>query len=150
MKVSLSGNDTFILQERVITDTPDGDWAVLTFDSDLVNAKKGKNGNVIFNVNETGKLSKVVLRVLVGSDDDKFYNNLHSQFKSNPAGFIALSGEMIKKVGDGAGNITTISYVLQFGVFSKEIDAKSNSEGDTEQSVAVYTMLFGQAPRVIG
>lgn len=147
--VSITGNDTTIIQNRVITDLADGDSVSLTFPNEIMQVKTGKNGNSLFAVNETGRQSEVTLRLIRGSADDKFLNLLQAQQMENPAGFVLLFGQFVKKVGDGQGNITNDTYVMSGGVFSKQVDAKQNSEGDTEQSVSIYTLKFSNAPRVI-
>ena len=84
-----------------------------------------------------------------GSADDKFLNNLLAQQQANFASTILMIGEFIKKLGDGAGNIQSDSYITSGGVFTKQAEAKMNVEGDTEQSIAIYTVKFSNAPRVI-
>jgi hypothetical protein len=65
------------------------------------------------------------------------------------ASFVLMIGQLIKKVGDGLGNITNDTYILSGGVFSKAVEVKTNAEGDTEQSVSIWNMRFSNAPRVI-
>jgi hypothetical protein len=49
-----------------------------------------------------------------------------------------------------AGNSTSERFVFDFGVFNKNIDAATNSEGDTNQGCAVYALKFSKAERVLG
>jgi hypothetical protein len=56
---------------------------------------------------------------------------------------------MIKRIGDGKGNVTSDTYIMSDGIFTKEIEAKSNVEGDTAQSVSVYIIKFANSPRAI-
>ena len=60
-----------------------------------------------------------------------------------------MIGQFVKKIGDGQGNITSDTYVCSGGVFTKQVEGKSNVEGDTEQSTATYTVKFSNAPRAI-
>lgn len=147
--VAMSGQDTIILNNRPITDLADGDCVALTFPNDVANVKTGKNGNSIYSFNASGKQSEVKLRVVRGSSDDKFLNGLFAQQDANFAGFVLLIGEFIKQIGDGAGNIGNDTYLMSGGVFTKAIEAKSNVEGDTEQSIAVWTIRFSNTPRII-
>jgi hypothetical protein len=147
--IALSGNDTLIINDRVINDFADNDCAMLSFPNDIASVKTGKNGNSIYGLNTSGQQAELVLRLIRGSADDKFFNNLQTQQLQNFAGFVLMIGEFIKKLGDGAGNISSDTYVVSGGVFTKQVPAKSNVEGDTEQSVAVYTLKFSNAPRVI-
>jgi len=145
--VALVGSDTIKINERLITDVPSGDVLKLTYDSDSVTVKVGKNGNTIYALNESGKMSKVELRVMRGSSDDKFLLSLMTLQNSNISGFVLMSGELVKRIGDGQGNVTADNYLLAGGVVSKLIETTSNVEGETEQAVAVYMMTFGAATR---
>jgi hypothetical protein len=60
-----------------------------------------------------------------------------------------MNAELIKVLGDGAGQITRDIYVLTGGVITKPVEATVNVEGDTEQAMSVYTMMFSIAPRAI-
>lgn len=147
--VALSGQDTIILNNQVLTGLADGNFVELTFPNDIANVKTGKNGNSIYGFNESGKQCEAKIRVLRGSSDDKFLNNLLTQQQLNFAGTVLLTGQFIKKIGDGAGNITSDTYIMSGGVFTKIPEAKSNAEGETEQSLAIYTIKFTNAPRVL-
>lgn len=147
--VAMSGNDTIILNNRIFSDLADGNCAELSFPNEVANLKTGKNGNSIYGLNETGKQAGFKLRVIRGSADDKFLNNLFSLQNQNFAGFVLLTGEFIKRIGNGLGAITNDTYIVSGGIFTKGIEAKSNVEGDSEQSVAVYEFKFANAPRAI-
>lgn len=148
--VSLTGNDTIYINNRLLNDLADGDAVNLTRPDDIASVKTGKNGNSIYALNESGKKVEVSLRVVRGSSDDKFLNGLLVQQQANFAGFILMNGEFTKRTGDGQGNVQGDTYILGGGVFIKETEAKSNSEGDSEQSITIYTMQFSNAPRAIG
>ena len=147
--VALSGQDTIIINSHVVADSADGDVAVLKFPNAIAQVKTGKNGNSIYGFNESGKQCELDIKVLRGSADDKFFNNLLAQQQLNFAGTVLMNGQLIKKVGDGKGNITNDIYVLGGGVFVNQVDAKSNVEGDTDQSTATYKMKFTNAPRAL-
>ena len=72
-----------------------------------------------------------------------------AQQLANFAGFVLLNGTFIKQVGDGKGNITKDTYVCSGGVFTKRVEGKTNTDGETEQSVAIYTFKFSNAPRAL-
>lgn len=147
--VALSGSDTTIINDRVFADLADGDCVVLDPQGEIAKAKKGKNGTTIYALDETGTMTKVTIRTIRGSADDKFLLNLLTQQQANFAGFPLMTGEFVKKIGDGAGNIAGDTYIMSGGIFMKLIPAKSNVEGDTAQSVAVYEIMFANSPRVI-
>jgi hypothetical protein len=147
--VALSGSDTININNQVLADLADGNCVELTFPTDIANVKTGKNGNSIYGLNETGKQCDVKIRVLRGSTDDKFLNNLLAQQQNNFAGTVLLIGQFIKKIGDGQGNVTSDTYIMSGGVFTRQVDGKNNVEGDTEQSIAIYQIKFTNAPRVL-
>lgn len=147
--VALSGSDTIMLNNHVFADLADGNAIELTFPSDIANVKTGKNGNSIYGLNEMGKQCEVKMRLVRGSNDDKFMNGLLAQQQANFAGTVLMFGSFIKKLGDGQGNITSDTYIMSGGVFTKQVEAKTNVDGETEQSISMYTMKFSLSPRVI-
>jgi hypothetical protein len=150
MTVSLTGKDTVSINGVIFNDLADGDCAALTFPNDITQVKTGKNGNSIYAFKYDGRTCNLSLRVIRGSANDRFLNQLLSVYKNNPAGFVLLTGVLVKNVGDGAGNVTSDTYTLSGGTFKKETEVKENAEGDTEQAVAIYTLIFSNAPRSIG
>lgn len=147
--IAMSGSDTINLNGRVLADLADGNVAELTYPNDIANVKTGKNGNSIYGLNESGKQCDLLLRVIRGSSDDKFLNGLLAQQQNNFAGTVLIIGQFIKKIGDGRGNVTSDTYVLSGGVFVKQVEAKSNVDGETEQSLSIYTLRFSNSPRAI-
>ena len=147
--VALSGADTIIINDRTFADLADGDCVMLSFPNDISNVKTGKNGNSIYGLNEMGNQCEVKIRLIRGSADDKFMNQLLAQQKLNFSSFVLMNGEFIKNVGDGQVNITLDTYIVSGGVFSKQVEAKTNTDGDTEQSVSIYTVKFAKAPRAL-
>lgn len=147
--VALVGSDTIKINQRLITDLPDGDVLKLTYDTDSMTVKVGKNGNTIYAQNESGKMAKVELRVMRGSADDKFLLSLMTLQNSNLPGFALMSSELVKRIGDGQGNVTADNYLLAGGVFHKLVETTSNVEGEKEQAVATYMLTFGSAARAL-
>jgi hypothetical protein len=146
---SLTGADTAVIAGLVLRDVADGDWFTMAFENTLAEVKTGKNGNSIFASNAMGQQGVATLRVLRGSDDDKALDSLLQQQLQDFASFITLDGSFVKRIGDGDGNVTPDQYVSAGGVFTNNVDAKSNAEGDTEQSVSVYRMKFANVARVV-
>jgi hypothetical protein len=147
--IALSGNDTVTINNQVLTDFADGNCVELTFSNDIANVKTGKNANSIFGLNETGNQGEVKLRMIRGSADDLFLNNLLLQQQANFAGTVLMTGEFIKQMGDSLGNVTADTYILSGGVFTKIPEAKTNAEGETEQSLTIYTLKFAVVQRVL-
>jgi len=148
-QISLSGNDTLNIGGRVLADFAEGDIAELTFPNELMNVKTGKNGNSIFAFNFTGLQCDFKARILRGSSDDKYLNGLMQGMKSDPASFVVLDAQFVKRIGDGQGNITNDTYILGGGVPVRQIAATSNTDGITDQSVSVYEFKFTNTNRGI-
>lgn len=146
MTVAAIGTDTIVINDgiadRVMSDFGDGDVAIFTFPNTEVEAKQGKNGNVIYAANETGSRVDVELRILVGSSDDKFLNSLKLAMKEDLPSFPLLSLNFTKRVGDGQTNVNDVVYTMNGGVFQQGVDTKSNAEGDTEQAISLYRLIF--------
>jgi len=147
--ISLTGSDTIQINDRVFVDIADAEVATLSFPNELVGTKIGKNGNSIFALNETGKEASLELRVLRASSDDKFLNSLKLAMERDFSAFTVLDGEITKRMGDGAGNVSRDIYTLSGGIFKQSIDVASNVEGDTEQAISLYRFTFTNAPRAI-
>lgn len=147
--IAISGSDTLVLNNYLFQTQADQNIAELTFPNDIAQVKTGKNGNSIFGLNQTGLNGELKMRLLRASADDIFMLSLLNQQIANFAGTVLLQGQLVKKLGDGAGNITSDTYIISGGVFIKIPEVKTNVEGDTEQSVTVYTMKFAQVQRVL-
>ena len=147
--LSLTGSDTIKIDERILNDLADGDAVVITYPNDLAAVKTGKNGNTIYAFNETGRNVEVSLRVLLGSSDDKYLNSRMNSMKNDFAAFTLLTGEFVKRVGDGTGSVNNTTYIMSGGIFKKQIEAKYSAEGDVSQSVAVYTLSYGNGDKTI-
>lgn len=152
--VSLTGSDSTILsklgvQDRVMKDFADGKCVQIEIPNNLVEIKAGKDDNAVFAYNAAGNISNVTMRILKGSPDDKFLNSEISSFKNNRPGYVLLSGEFIKKVGDGKGNITNCIYKFSNGVIQKYPVAEEDVAGDTEQAISVYVISFARLDSII-
>lgn len=147
--ISLTGKDTIIISGRALNDFADGDTFKLDYPNDLSVVKTGKNGNSIYAFQYSGLQCTLELRILLGSSDDAFLNALLSTFINNPPAFTLMTGEIIKNIGDGLGDISPTSYLLSGGTFKKNIAATENADGDTNQAIAVYMLQFTNAPRAV-
>ena len=147
---SITGQDTLTIDGVPINDWFDANCGEYTYSGEIAKMKKGKNGNTIVAMDETGNVMDIKIRLLASSTDDARFQEKLTGFVQNPTGFVGMSGTLVKRYGDGTGNAKKITYVLSFGIFSKNIDATTNSEGDANQGVAIYVLKFGTANRVIG
>lgn len=147
--MALSGNDTFSVNGTVLSDFADGNIVEMTFPNDIAKVKTGKNGNSIFAQDYTGNNAEVKVRLIRGSIDDATLNGLLINQNNNFPGTVLLIGQFIKKLGDSNGNIISDTYNLSGGIIAKIPEAKSNVEGDVDQSVVVYQIKFSNVVRAI-
>ncbi len=146
---SLTGADVIQIDARILSDLGDGDAVTLAFPNDIAAVKASKNGNMIYSFNEQGRLVDVEIRVLIGSADDKYLNSRLQEMINDYSKFTLLTGLFVKRTGDGDGNIANVVYQCAGGIFKRQIDAKTNVEGNPDQSIAVYSITFGNAGKVI-
>lgn len=147
--MSLTGKDTIQIDARILADLADGDCVTVTFPNDISQSKVSKNGNIIYALNNSGLLAEVSIRLIIGSADDKFLNSRLQEFKNDAAKFTLLTGVFSKRSGQGDGVLATIVYSMGGGVFRRQVDARDNAEGNTEQGVAIYLMTFGNSSRAV-
>ena len=150
MSVTLTGKDTIIIDDRILQDFADGDTCNIEFPNNLAEEKAGKNGNMLYAYNASGNVANVTLRVLRGSADDKYLQSRLQEYKNDPAGFVMVEAEFIKRLGDGSGNVISDSLSLPGGVFKKHPGMKENVAGDTEQAVTIYPLVFANSQRSMG
>lgn len=141
--VSLTGDDNLVIADRQFTDFGDGDVAAIDYPNELVRVKVGKNGNIAIALDNNGKLANLTIRLLRGSPDDAFLNDIDSQFTQDPPSFVLLNGTFVKRIGDGLGDVTNDTYIGSNGFIKKKPGAKDNSDGDTEQALVVWELTFG-------
>lgn len=139
---SLTGDDQLVLNvaNNLTNDLADGDAVIVTVPNDLVNIQVGKNGNAIYAKDENGNRFDMEIRVLRGSGSD---NDLLTKYLATKANFSAttfITGQFVKKFGDGNGNVNSYTYTLGGAVIKKAPEMKTNVNGDVEQSVTVYNL----------
>lgn len=147
--VTITSNDTLVLNGRVINDLALGDVCNIVFPNELVTRKTGKGGNTIFAQNQQGQNGDMTLRVSRGSSDDQYLQGVIAANVGDFPSTQLLSGQFTKRLGDGAGNVLSDSYTLQGGVISKQVEGKENVEGDVTQGEAVYMIKFANVSRII-
>jgi hypothetical protein len=149
MSVALTGEDVSLINDLPLADLADGQAVLISIPNDLVGVKQGKNGNILYAFNATGRQCEATFRILRGSADDKRLNGLLTQYINNPSRFTLISGDFTKTIGDGAGNVTEEKYTMDGGVIQKIPEVQENVEGDTEQAVTVYMIRFGNVDRIM-
>ena len=147
---ALTGNDTFILNDRVFNDMADGSTISITFPNEKTGHTTGKNGNTIYSTDKQGLNAECELRLIAGSADDIWLNGINIEQERDLPTFTLLNGSFSKRIGDGNGKVKFINYVLLGGVVRQNIETSENLQGETEQGIAVYRLFFAQAERAIG
>lgn len=149
--ISFTGDDTVIFDDRVLSDgLSNGNVVEITYENDKATVQSGKDGNTIFAYNAAGSQITFKVRIIRGSSDDKYLNGKLAQQDANFVGLTAYTAVLVKKIGDGAGNIVNDSYSLSGGVFTRGVDVVSNPEGDAEQGTAIYQLKFAKCIRTLG
>ena len=146
---SLYGQDSISVNERLLKDFGSGEVAKVSFPNELTTLKTGKNGNTIIVQNASGFQATLEIKVIRGSDDDKYLNSRLTLWRETPTLYVLDGFEVVKKIGDGAGAAAADTYLLKGGVPSKQVEVVSNVEGDVEQGISVYTWVFSANIRSI-
>jgi len=137
----LTGDDTFVLWGRVLSDLADGSVVQISADNNIASSVVGKNGNIIIAKDEQGKKCTIELRVLKGSLDDIFVMRYYRTYEIDSALFKVGNGSFSKRLGDGFGNVVYDTRYLRAVHFTKApYDATQNVNGETDQAVTVYQM----------
>jgi hypothetical protein len=147
--ITLTGNDTTVLNGSPITDFGDGDVVKLTFPNNISEMRVGKDSNVISSFNAQGELMECELRVIRGTQTDILLSANEAAYIADPPSFQTYSGTFTKRLGDGSGDVASDTYIASFGVPKKFPAMTENTSGDTEQAIAVHMITFGQAARAI-
>ena len=144
---TITGKDTLTINNNVVNDIAFGDVSTIKYNNKRVETKTGKNRNTIFAENAAGANAELVLRLIKGSNDDVFFQTILAQQDADFASAVLMTGTFVKRLGDGQGNVSSEVYSLQGGMIEKYVESKSSSEGDVEQGVSVYNMMFAYAVR---
>jgi hypothetical protein len=147
--LSLLGSDTIKIGDRILSDFGSGEVAKISYATELATVKTGKNGNTIFVQNASGFQASLEIKVIRGSSDDKALQTFLTSYRSNPTAYSVQNAELSKKIGDGAGVVASDTYVLTGGIPTKQVEVVTNTEGDSEQGISVYTWVFATSDRAI-
>lgn len=145
---ALTGDDSIIINDIPLNDFADGDIGSLSLPNNIFDMQTGKNGNTIFALDESGNNATLTVRVLMSSNDDKRLNGMIPKSKGFAQSVLA-TGSVVKQVGDGQGNVSYNTYLLAGGMVQKKPDVKSNVNGDAQQAVVEYIIVFAEANRAI-
>jgi len=137
---SYTGQDILKFGARILSNFADGDVATISYPNDLHGMKIGKYGNAIAAHNEQGNMAELTIRVLKGSYVVAWKNHLPS--------FAPQNAEFTKVITVD-NSITNEVTSLDFLIPTRNVDTKDNVEGDTEQSVSVYSFRAGVSNRAL-
>lgn len=146
---TLVGKDTITVGGRVLADFGHGEIGKITYPTELATVKTGKNGNTIYVQNASGFQAVLTLKLIRGSADDKYMQSQLTSVRSNPTTYVLLDAELTKNLGDGSGNVSNDAYILTGGMPTKQVEVSSNVEGDVEQALAEYTIVFASSDRAL-
>jgi len=148
---TITGNDTLVLWNRVFQNYADGEITKIDFTDDIIKLKTGKDQNTIYSRNEGGNNVTLTLRLLRGTADDRFMRaELAKTTGKKLPNYVLATGQFVKTLGDGLGNVVNDVYNLEGGIITKNVAAMENVDGDTNQGVAVYEMKFALGKTSIG
>lgn len=147
---SITGSDSLLINERpIVTDLADGSVVEIAYQNDRIGLSTGKNKNTVFADNRTGTNALLTLRIMRGSATDKWLNGLSAQQDKDTVTFSLLQGAFAKRIGDGQGNVSFDTYTLLGGAFQRFPDVQENNQGETEQGVTVYQIIFADCQRAL-
>ncbi|MBQ2319164.1 MAG: hypothetical protein IIW86_02850 [Clostridia bacterium] len=143
-----TGQDIIKVDGRVLTALADGNCAVISYPNDLHGMRNGKNKNALAAHNEQGNQAELLLRVIKGSPDDKFLNSKVIAWRNHSDDFAPSEAELTKviKVDGGTTNeITTLGFMFP----TRDVETRTNTDGETDQEVAVYNFRAGTHERAL-
>lgn len=147
---SVTGSDSLLINEKSLTnDLADGSVIEITYQNDRVGISTGKNKNTVFADNRTGGNAVLTLRLMRGSATDKWLNGLSAAQDKDFVSFELMRGMFTKRIGDGQGNVSFDNYTLLGGAFQKYPEVQENNQGETEQGVSIYTIIFADCSRAL-
>jgi hypothetical protein len=148
--ISLNGNDTLIINGRSITDFAGALPFKGEFPNDISTVQIGKNGNTVIALKNSGKQMDAELNLIVGSDDDAYFNQLEAAYEADPPSFALMPITFTKRSGDGDGNPIPVQYIGSGGIFRRKPMVQDQAEGDSEQGIAKWLFIWPQVIRTVG
>jgi hypothetical protein len=145
----VAGKDNLIINGTILTAYADGDAIKFTPAGPVAQMKVSKDGNSIYAMQNSGIACKVQVRLVRGSLDDITLNGYLQQWIADAATFVLLAGSYVKRIGNGKGGVVNEVYQLAAGVVEGIPEGLTNPEGNTEQAVTTYTLLFRNDVRLM-
>lgn len=133
--------------EWILSDFADGGVAELANPNELATVTTGYNGNGLGAHNEPGRQRVLTIRLVKASSDDKRLNETFELWKKRDIRFRPIEAKFTKNVGHSDGSITHDTTECYFGLPTGAPVALTDTTGNTEQSVSVYTITFADYKR---
>lgn len=135
--------------EFILSDFADGTVAELSAPNELATVTTGYNGNGLGAHNEPGRQRVLTLRLVKASNDDKRLNETIELWKKRDSRFKPIKAVFTKNVGHSDGNITNDTTECYFGLPTGVPDVVTDTTGNTDQVVSVYTFTFADYKRTV-
>jgi hypothetical protein len=140
-----SGKDVVEIDGRHLTGFADGDVAVLSFPNQKISKFSGDDGNTITVANAAGTQAQLQLRILQNSRDYQYLKMRMAQQDYDLASMLKLTGRFTKITGDELGNITKDTVNCYGGNFTNGVQFTKGTNGNVEENVAIFTILFSRS-----
>lgn len=131
----------------ILSDFADGTVAELSAPNELSAITTGYNGNSLGSHNEPGRQRDLTIRLVKGSSDDKRLNASYNLWKNRDRSFKPLSMSFTKNIAHSDGSITNDKVSCYFGLPTGQPSQVTDTAGNTEQVVSIYTIRFGNSER---
>ena len=153
MADAYTGQDTIVIEDYdgkfILSDFADGVVAELVAPTELSTVTTGYNGNCLGAHNEAGRQRQCTLRLIKASSDDKRINTNYNLWKDRDRRFKPLHGWFTKNVAHEDGSVSIDTVECWFGLPAGQPTQQTDTAGNTEQTVSVYTITFGNSKRTI-
>lgn len=133
----------------ILSDFADGTVAELSAPNELSTVTTGYNGNGLGAHNEPGRQRTLTLRLVKASRDDKRLNETLELWKKRDIRFRPIKAVFTKNIGHSDGSLTADTTECYFGLPTAVPSTMSDTTGNVEQVVSVYSFMFADYKRIV-
>ena len=138
--ISLAQNDTFQLNDSIISTFATGDSCKITSPNNLIETDVGKNLGGLIAYNAKGLIADCEMRLIMGGTDDQTLNAILGEEMSQK--LVPITASLSKAFVDSNGNAIYVVYNLYGGGILKAPEEMVSATGNIEQLVAVWKLQF--------
>ncbi len=153
MADAYTGQDTLQLEDYqgwfTLSDFADGGVAELSAPNEISTVTTGYNGNGLGAHNEPGRQRQLTLRLVKASPDDKRLNESLELWKKRDMRFKPFKMSFTKNITHSDGNVTHDTVKCYFGLPAGVPTTTTDTTGNVEQVVSVYTITFADYQRIV-